>query len=120
MTTGAEAKVGLTILQRVLVFAAKHFSAFQLCWLCIAVTLSLALFFAMNYATAAEVATVRSDLSSVRVAQLEQDMIDTRKNQCEQEAGRRSWYGRRIEELQRQYRVLNQGKDYPVPECGEL
>jgi hypothetical protein len=115
-----EVKAGLTILQKVMLFAMRHFSAGQLCWMCIVITLALALFFATNYATGSELTAVRKELEGVRVGQLQQDMIDTRQMQCDVPQNKRSWYTKRIEDLKRQYRALNDQMPFPLPECTQL
>lgn len=73
-----------------------------------------------GFAYAADVTSVRNDVSSIKVELLESRIFDTRVRQCESTTAEpRTFYREKLQELLRKYRELT-AADYRLPSCGEL
>lgn len=108
-----------TILDAALRWAAKHFGALQVCWLCLAATFAGGWLVTARYAPASELREVRAQVIDLRASSYQAQLIDLRVRQCAAAAGAKQWFAARIAELDKRYTELT-GKTFPMPQCVDL
>jgi hypothetical protein len=114
--------VALSIVEKALEWAFRHFTAINVCWLCVCATLAGGWFFATRYATAGEVNSVRTELLELKADAITKRIFDYRVRQCDTPADLRQekrWLAEQIRVDAEKYRKLTD-VDFAIPACGDL
>lgn len=70
-----------------------------------------------GFALADDVQTIRSNVDSVRLTQIEQQLYDAKESECAStDTSARRFFSNRVMQLAREYRQLARG-DVPIPPC---
>jgi hypothetical protein len=110
------------IIERAVEFAYKHFTAAQVCWICLVATMGVAWFVTSRYATAGEVFQLRSDLTEVAGDAIAKRIYDYRIRQCDTPAEQRQDKRWLVEQMRidvEKYQKVT-GRQFLLPQCGEL
>jgi hypothetical protein len=95
-------------------------SATQVCWLCLAGTMGMAWMVTTRYATADEMKSALAQIAEIRTSNLRLELIDLQDRRCkETDSGKRRWFTEQIGKTQKLYAEI-EGKDFSLPQCGDL
>jgi hypothetical protein len=118
-----------TIAEKAVEWAYKHFTALNVCWLCVAITLGGGWFITANYATADAVGVVdrRIDGLTEIVTELRADatakrIFDYQVRKCEappEQRQEKRWLSEQIREDAEKYQKIT-GHQFMLPGCGDL
>jgi hypothetical protein len=114
--------VVVTIAEKAIEWAIRHFTAINVCWLCLCATLAGGWFFATRYATAGEVGSIRSELVELKSDSIAKRLFDYRVRQCDTPAELRQekrWLAEQIRVDAEKYRRLTDVA-FVIPACGDL
>ena len=114
--------VSETIIEAVFRFAAKHFGALQVCWLCLVATFGMGWIVSTRYATAAEVAQLADELTELKGDAIAKRIFDYRVRQCDTPAEQRQekrWLAEQLRiDIDKYTKVT--GKAFFLPACSDL
>lgn len=111
-----------TIVEKAVEWAYRHFTATQICWLCLAATLGLGWLVTAQYAPANEVRELRDIVTELRADTTAKRIFDYRVRQCDtppEERQTKRWLADQIREDVNKYRKVT-GDIFELPACSDL
>ena len=113
---------GATIVEKAVEWAYRHFTALQVCWICVAICLGLGWFVTANYATAGEVSELREELREQKADGIAKRIFDYRVRQCDTPQDQRQqkqWLAEQLRKEAEKYQKVT-GNRFEMPACGDL
>lgn len=114
--------IGSTIVEKAVEFAYKHFGATQLCWVCIVLTAAGGTFIATRYATANEVAILRSDVAELKGDNIAKRVFDYKVRLCDtprEQRQEKRWLSEQIRlDIEKYFKAT--GSPFVPPSCEDL
>lgn len=111
-----------TIVETAVEWGIRHFTANQVCWICVSLTLGGGWFFASRYASAADLVQVRSELVEIKADSIAKRVFDYRVRQCDTPPELRQekrWLAEQIRADAEKYQKLT-GTAFTIPACSDL
>lgn len=111
-----------SIIEKVVELAYKHFTATQVCWLCLVATTSGGWFFATHYARAGDMAEMRSELIEIKGDAIAKRIFDYRVRQCDtppEQRQEKRWLAEQLRVDAEKYQATT-GKQFFLPACSDL
>jgi hypothetical protein len=111
-----------SIVEKAVEFAYRHFTATQVCWLCLTATTAGGWFFATHYARAGDLLAVRAELVEMKGDTIAKRIFDYRVRQCDtppEQRQAKQWLAEQIRSDVEKYAGVT-GKPFALPACGDL
>jgi hypothetical protein len=114
--------VAQTIVEKAVEWAYRHFGALQVCWICVVICLGLGWFVTSRYATASEVADLRTDLREQKGDTIAKRIFDYKVRLCDMPPDQREtkrWLAEQLRGDAEKYEKTT-GHMFAMPACGDL
>ena len=111
-----------TITEKAFEWAFKHFTALNVCWLCVAITLGGGWFASSHFATAADHRQLRDIVTEIRADAIAKRIFDYKVQLCDTPPDQRQqkrWLNEQINEDVGKYRKIT-GEQFNMPDCADL